>query len=74
MIRYVHTGNQTMPDDDGYDGFALYDTVTNQFVDLAGDQVFNGVAELREAWACEDGPKPEWERLVRLIPGDQHGQ
>lgn len=66
MIRYVHIGDQI---EEGTDQFAFYDTVTDRFIRLGGQEVFDDPSDLLEAARMSATPLPSGvlERMLRLI-------
>lgn len=42
MIRYVNIGEQI---NEGEDAFAFFDTITNRFIELDGEQVFESAID-----------------------------
>lgn len=68
MIRYVHVGNQiALSEDTPCEAFAFYDTVTDRFIELDGEQVFDTVEDLLAAYDA-DAEATGIERLLSLMP------
>ncbi|RKR83205.1 hypothetical protein BDD43_3407 [Mucilaginibacter gracilis] len=77
MIRFVDVSQAMAPGLEVEEpAFSFFDTVIDRYVDLAGEQVFDSVDDLREAHRIENGYpyKVDIERLIRLIPGDYFTQ
>lgn len=66
MIQFVRYRRHGV--DGTHDAFAFYDTVTDRFIEIGGDQLFDSVEELTEA-AGYGGELPRpLEQLVALVP------
>ncbi len=48
--------------------FGFYDTVTDRFVTLADSQSWMSHEELADDWYDTNEPKPNLDRLIRLLP------
>ena len=67
MIRFIDLGDQIIV---GH-RFAFYDTVTDKFLTVGQDQVWDSIEDLEECWACySNWTQEDYERLLRLIPKD----
>lgn len=63
MIRYVHIGSQTLSD---RNEFALYDTVTGQFLTFLGSDTFDSLEDLDESMKLDDVATQMRERCLSL--------
>jgi hypothetical protein len=63
MIRYVHIGRQILSD---RNQFALYDTVTDQFLTFLGSDTFDSVEDLDESMKLDDVGTEMRERCLSL--------
>lgn len=64
MIRYVHIGNQLCSE---LNQFSFYNTITESFVSLNGDFIFDNPIHFRECYKDSKCPWP-LDRFLRLIP------
>lgn len=65
MIRFIDLKGQI--DDDPT--FAFFDTVTDRFVDLNGEQTWDSVSDFKADVEAEGIIDPQWlDRCLRLIP------
>jgi hypothetical protein len=72
MIRFIDLGDQIIED---YPQFAWFDTITDTFIEMSGDQTWDNWEEFEESYNIEKeaGNIPEsWplERFKRLFPKD----
>lgn len=63
MIRYVHIGSQILSD---RNQFALYDTVTDQFLTFLGSDTFDSAEDLDESMNLDDVGAEMRERCLSL--------
>ena len=72
MIRYIDIGDQidlNAPESPPSRHFAFFSTVTDAFIVLDGEQVFETLAELNARLAVY--PAEFRERILALIPADR---
>ena len=69
MIRFVEISKDDDVIPDGA-GFAFFNTVPDLFIMIDQQHVFASVEDFLEAYECEEGQKPDLNRLMRLIPDE----
>ena len=67
MIRFIDLGEQILED---YPMFAWFDTITDTFIEFAGDQRWETWEDFEEAYNCEEDMPESWpiERFGGLFP------
>lgn len=67
MIRFIDIGDQI---EDEEQQFAFFDTVTDRFIEVCGEQVWSSWDELMEDASCDPGNRvtDEKDRFFGLCP------
>lgn len=65
MIRLIKIGRQIL-DEEGRRDFALFNTITDAFLEFAGDQVFESIAHLEQSMKIHQVPDHAQQRLLLL--------
>lgn len=65
MMRFVHIKDQV---NFGYDEFAFFDTTIDRFIEIDGQQVFESIQDLKDAFLSDKRGQQFLDRLLGLIP------